>query len=79
MGCCLFATRCLAIPLNKIGIQCHAFSLVWNLFVTRIIDMINTKLNALFQCWKDGMMQNGDHGFCEDGLIYRNGKESLLL
>ena len=40
--------------------------------------MINTKLNALFQYWKDGMMQNGDHGFCEDGLIYRNGKESLL-
>ena len=40
--------------------------------------MINTKLNALFQSWKNDMTQNGDIGFCEDGLIYRNGNENKL-
>lgn len=40
--------------------------------------MINTKLNLLFQSWKNEMINNGDIGFCEDGLIYRNGNEDSL-
>lgn len=40
--------------------------------------MINTKLNKLFRSWKKGMEDYGDLGFCEDGLIYRNGNEDAL-
>ena len=40
--------------------------------------MINTKLDTLFQTWKKEMEQNGDFGFCEDGLIYRDGKDDIL-
>ncbi len=40
--------------------------------------MINTKLNLLFQSWKNEMIHNGDIGFCEDGLVYRNGNEVEL-
>ncbi len=40
--------------------------------------MINSKLNKLFQSWKKEMEENSDIGFCEDGLIYRDGQESAL-
>ena len=40
--------------------------------------MINTRLNNLFQGWKKEMEDNGDLGFCQDGLIYRNGEEDRL-
>ncbi len=40
--------------------------------------MINKQLNALFEEWKRQMQRNGDHGFCYDGLIYRDGREETL-
>lgn len=40
--------------------------------------MINTEISALFDEWKKAMQENGDKGFCYDGLIYRDGREDSL-